>query len=78
MGRERLSFEKYSQSNEKKAEIFIKKNDSGTKWVADYIDLGVLHYEITTFKKKHTGNNPTKLFENKNDRVLQWTTMYEK
>lgn len=28
--------------------------------------------------KKHTGNNPTELFENKNDRFLQLTTMPEK
>lgn len=28
--------------------------------------------------KKHTGNNPTELFENKNDRFLQLTTMAEK
>lgn len=28
--------------------------------------------------KKHTGNNPTELFENKNDRFLQLTTMTEK
>ena len=28
--------------------------------------------------KKHTGNNPTELFENKNDRFLQFTTMTEK
>ena len=27
--------------------------------------------------KKHTGNNPTELFENKNDRFLQLTTMKE-
>lgn len=28
--------------------------------------------------KKHTGNNPTELFENKNDRFLQLATMTEK
>ena len=27
--------------------------------------------------KKYTGNNPTELFENKNDRFLQLTTMTE-
>lgn len=28
--------------------------------------------------KKHTGNNPTELFENKSDRFLQLATMVEK
>ncbi|SRX76524.1 DUF6597 domain-containing transcriptional factor [Aequorivita antarctica] len=52
----------------------------------NHIKNGKLHPEHNYFDqshfikdlKKHTGNNPTELFENKDDRFLQLTTMTEK
>lgn len=58
LGKKRLSFEKFKKGNLTKANKFIEKDSNGRKWVADYIDLGVIRYEVYTFKKKHTGNNP--------------------
>lgn len=58
IGRNKLTFNNYKESNIKKAYEFIDKNGNGEKWIADYIDLGVIRYEVITFKKKHTGNKP--------------------
>ena len=58
LGSKRLSFSKYSKANEKKAYDYINKEENGQKWSADYIDLGVVEYEVITYKKKHTGNTP--------------------
>lgn len=58
MGRQKLSFDVFKESNMDKANIFIDKNDNGQKWVADYIDLGVIRYEVHTVKKNNTGNSP--------------------
>lgn len=58
LGRKKLSFEKFKEGNVKKAYDFIEKDNNGEKWVADYIDLGIVRYEVYTFKKKHTGSNP--------------------
>ena len=51
-----------------------------------HIKKGVLYPQQNYFDqshfikdlKKHTGNNPTELFENKNDQFLQLATMSEK
>lgn len=58
LGRKRLSFDIFKKSNEEKALKFIEDDDYGKKWIADYIDLGVIRYEVYTFKKKNTGNKP--------------------
>lgn len=58
LGRKRLSFDIFKKSNEKKALKFIEDNDYGEKWITDYIDLGVIRYEVYTFKKKNTRNKP--------------------
>lgn len=46
-----MRFDKYSKSNEDKAYKTIKEDHYGEKWVAKAIDLGIVHYEVTTFKK---------------------------
>ena len=40
IGRCTLSFAKYNEKNRDKAYEHIEKNDWGSKWVADYVDLG--------------------------------------
>lgn len=40
MGRCTLSFKKFKEENYDKAYEHIEKNDWGSKWVADYIDMG--------------------------------------
>lgn len=47
-----LSFDKYLKSNEKKAYDHIKDKKYGSKWIANYVDLGVVEYELLTVKKE--------------------------
>lgn len=54
----RMKFEKYSESNLKKAYKYIEDNHYGEKWQADYIDLGVVGYNVVTVKKKTLKNKP--------------------
>ena len=59
LGRCKLQFEKYSESNLKKAYKFVESNDWGEKWTANYIDLGVKEYHVLTIKKRNVGKeNP--------------------
>ena len=51
MGRCRRSYNTYSKKNEKEAYEFIEKDGNGEKWVASYIDLGVIKYVKRTIKK---------------------------
>lgn len=46
-----LSFDRYLKSNEKKAQIHIEKLNYGSECVADYIDLGIVQYQVLTIKK---------------------------
>lgn len=47
-----LSFDTYLKSNEKKAREYIEYKDYGDKWRTDYVDLGVMEYELITIKKE--------------------------
>ncbi|MGL5381847.1 hypothetical protein [Clostridium sp.] len=58
LGNCKLSFDKYSESNYKKAQKYIRDNDYGIKWQANYIDLGVVGYEVITVKKELLKNKP--------------------
>lgn len=58
LGRCKLSFDKYSEGNYKKAQKYIMDNHYGSKWVADYIDLGVVGYEVITVKRELLKNKP--------------------
>lgn len=51
--RSKLSFDKYSKSNENKAEKYINKHmDDMGKRDCEYIDLGVVRYDIIKTSKK--------------------------
>lgn len=58
LGSCKLSFKTYSESNYKKAMKYIKDNDYGDKWQADYIDLGVIGHQVITVKKVTQKNKP--------------------
>lgn len=51
-------YDKYSLANEKEALKLIQLWHNGRKWSADYIDLGVISYEVTTFKKELVKSTP--------------------
>lgn len=55
MGKCTLKFDKYSATNQKKAEQHVEKNDWGRKWFADYVDLGAVEYHVLTVKKRPVG-----------------------
>jgi hypothetical protein len=57
----KMSFKKYTVSNEKKAQEFIKKefkNDNIDIRQCCFIDLGVVHYKIITVTQKSIKNSP--------------------
>lgn len=58
LGSCKLSFEKYTEGNYNKAKKYIKNNDYGHKWRADYIDLGIGGYKVITIKKEIFKNKP--------------------
>lgn len=53
IGRRTLRFDKVNETNRKKAMKHIEDNNNGRKWSADYVDLGVLRYDVITVKKKN-------------------------
>ena len=53
MGRCKKKFDKYSKKNENEAYKYIDEVGNGDKWVADYIDLGPVKYEVATYKRVH-------------------------
>ena len=53
MGRLRQTYDKPTDTNRKKAMKFIRDNAYGDKWVADYIDMGVVEYRVITIKKEN-------------------------
>jgi phosphoribosylformylglycinamidine (FGAM) synthase PurS component len=57
LGRCKMKFDTYTKANEEKARKIIEKDGYGQKWVADYIDLGVVCYDVVTVKKKNTQYN---------------------
>ena len=59
LGNCKLSFDKYSESNYKKAKEYISDNHYGSKWITDYIDLGVVGYKVITVKKVFLKNKPS-------------------
>lgn len=58
LGSCKLRFDKYSKTNLDKAKRYILENNYGEKWRADYIDLGVIGYLVTTVKKENLKNKP--------------------
>lgn len=52
MGRLKKSYAKYSERNEKLAYGLIEDDNYGRKHSADYIDLGVVEYQVITLKKE--------------------------
>ncbi|MBN1040382.1 hypothetical protein DVW12_17020 [Clostridium botulinum] len=58
LGSCKLSFDKYSESNYKKAQKYIIDNHYGNKWSAYYIDLGVVGYTVITVKKELLKSKP--------------------
>ncbi len=53
MGRCRHTFPKFSAKNEKTAIDMVQNVfHNGEKWIADYIDLGVVGYRVTSVEKK--------------------------
>lgn len=50
LGKCTMKFDKWTKTNEKKAIDFIEDKDYGTKWIANYVDLGVIGYEVRTIK----------------------------
>lgn len=58
LGRKRMSFDKYTKTNEKKAfDIVEKEISDGYKNEAHYIDLGVIEYHLLTVKKKNVSKD---------------------
>lgn len=62
MGSKTLSFDEYNKENEKKARDYIEKNN-GSKWIANYIDLGAIHYEKRDVKVKLTKSSVKPVYE---------------
>ena len=52
IGDRTLKFDIFNKSNLDAAYEHIKNKDNGFKWDADYVDVGVSHYIITTVSKK--------------------------
>lgn len=62
----RLKFDKYNKTNEKKAHAFINKEfdeDKIGKRECTYVDLGVIHYEVITVKKKPVKSSSKPVFK---------------
>lgn len=51
-------FANYSEKNRKEAYEYIESVDNGSKWDADYIDLGVVEYTLVKPVKKSYENSP--------------------
>ena len=59
-----LNFDKYSKSNENKAEKYINKRmDDMGKRDCEYIDLGVVRYDVIKTTKKKNNNNKKPIFK---------------
>lgn len=52
MGSCKKTFDSCDEENLKKAYEFIDEKDNGDKWTADYIKMGVDHYEVYQTKKE--------------------------
>ncbi|AIY85231.1 hypothetical protein U729_3178 (plasmid) [Clostridium baratii str. Sullivan] len=52
-----MKFDKWSKTNEKKAMKFIEEDeDYGIKWKAQYVDLGVIGFDVRTVKVVNNKN----------------------
>lgn len=58
MGRKTLSLDKLNKTNIAKADKFIDESGNGEKWVANYIEIGPIYYEMYSVKKANTGAKP--------------------
>lgn len=59
MGSRTLKFDNFSAKNLDEAYKHINKLENGEKWQADYVDVGVSNYVVTTIKKVNvTGEKP--------------------
>ena len=56
LGRCTKTFDKFNDTNMKKAMQHINDRGNGEKWEADYVEVGVSHYLVTTIKKKNVDN----------------------
>lgn len=57
MGSCKKTFDICNKENLKKAYEFIDEKDNGSKWTADYIKMGVDHYELYETKKESVTPN---------------------
>lgn len=51
LGNCELKFDKLNSISEKKTLEFIKERENGRELHADYVDMGVVEYHVTTYKK---------------------------
>lgn len=58
LGSCKMSFDNYSEANYKKAMKYIANENYGSKWLADYIYLGIVGYKVITIKKELLKNKP--------------------
>lgn len=61
MGSCKKRFDKFNETNMKAARKFIDDNDYGHKWTADYVEVGISHYLVTTVKKVNEDGASKKL-----------------
>lgn len=52
MGGCTLRFDKHTKTNEQKGYKHIEDKDYGNKWEADYVDLGIIGYDLVSVKKQ--------------------------
>lgn len=60
----RKAFETYDKDNEIIARQIIKEHSGGTKWRADYIDLGIVYYDeikVTKTPRKYDAKYETRI-----------------
>lgn len=65
MGRVRQTYDKPTDTNRKKAMKYVEDNNYGEKWLADYIDLGVVEYKVITIKKETIQTKETPVIRTK-------------
>lgn len=58
LGRCKMRFDKFTKTNLKKAEKYVEEQDYGTKNEINYIDLGIVGWDITEVKKNVKKANP--------------------
>ena len=61
LGRCTKKFDKFNDTNMNKAVKYIQDNGYGEKWTANYVEVGISHYLVTTVKKKNVEEVSKKL-----------------